>query len=672
MRILTRKLHRAFPELDPFDDGQCLRFVKRARQGVGRTLAGVLLILVALLPLLAIGVWITAVLFDRMRVELYWPGIASVATLKWAGVAVPSLGVGPAVGYLVRDWYLRRSIRFILRTQGQCPGCGYNVLGLRLNEQSAVQCPECGLETMVDPSLGELVLDSKGRHVTIVGGQRVGRAARSRHWKRWKRVLIGLAVLVLVVVPAVLGLNEVFVRGQARRAKADLVVLEQATRDLIVSMQTSPQGPSAWVPLMHAARGLGLAETARQRNRLMLGISNFGTGLEEMRLATPTERTERQLYEAGLDPRRASVFRGYHALGHLAAQGVFDDLIEVSRRKCTLPWDENGTLLDPQLVGAPLSTLLGPSGHYPSDVLMASWQLREASIAKMVLGARAGDRDIAVGGFEMGLALQRVSHEMPFEGLQIGGAYLRLQAAAAIALNPRPDWVAAMRAAQERQVSTPKTSSRLEAGRLYWQVRVATHFEDPAGSRWGRLSGPYVNAMDQPLSRISRLGTYDENVSLVNEFFDAAQQHVKTGGSLTSFVWQSPMLVGGRLPGLLEQMPASYFFLDYVERLDGAARAGLDAVMSITEFYGSRGQFPESLEEVAGWNGKPVPTDPFSEKPMVYRVLQRGPGGEVVMYRLLSVGRDGVENGLVLGPPIQPSGSHTDDLIIVDGYELAR
>lgn len=647
--------------------------MKRARQGVGRTLAAAVLVLMVVLPLLAVGVWITAMIFDRMRVELYWPAIASMATLKWAALSVPALGIGPAMGYLVRDWYLRRSVRLILTTQGHCPGCGYNVLGLRLSEQSSVRCPECGLETVVDPSLGELVLDAKGRHVTIVNGQRVGRVERSKNWKRWRRVLIGLASLVIVVMPAVLGLNEVFVRRQAGRAKADLVVLEQAMRDLIVSLQTAPQGPSAWAPLMKASERVADAEREIQR-RPRAFVGTEWNDIDQLRLMTASNRIEngRGLQRVDPDTSVATMLRGHAALGLLAECGLFQELTEASRRGCTLPWDQNGALLDPVLNGAPLTVLLSPNGHYPQLTTSRMWQLVSFCNARMAVGARAGKREMVLSGYEQGLALFRISSEMPFDTLRGLRSLHAVQAGAALVLNPELGLAAGMRESQKRLRSSTRVANKIESGRLYWQYQVASIFQDPAYTRWGRWSKPYVDLMNTSRMSASRLGTYDENVALVNAFHDATSQHVRGGGDLGSYVWlpsADPMF---ELPGPVQWMPSSFSFWGYVEDRVQTCDAGLEAVLSITEFRASKGRLPESLDEVAAWKGEALPMDPMTGKPLVYRVLQRGPEREVLTYRLLSVGKNGVEESMPAGPPVLPSGSSIDDLVFVDGYEVAR
>lgn len=132
MRLTFRKLHRAFRELDSFSDEQCSLFIRRAgrRDPWGMALASVLAIAAFFL---AAFLWFHLLwTLAQMRIIGDW----SVVLL----LASPLVGAMAAL--LVRDAWLRRAVRMQIR-RGACHGCGYSLLGLRI-ENDALQCPECG------------------------------------------------------------------------------------------------------------------------------------------------------------------------------------------------------------------------------------------------------------------------------------------------------------------------------------------------------------------------------------------------------------------------------------------------------------------------------------------------------------------------------------------------
>jgi|GEM_PF-2485966 len=670
MRLLTRTLHRAFPELDPFDDDQCSRFVKRARQGAGKKAVLVIGVLAVAIPLLAVGVWVTGIMYSRLRVELYWPAIVSSASFQWAGIAACSLGIGPVAGFIVRDRLLRRWVRIILTTQGQCPACGYNVLGLRLNEESAVQCPECGLKTVVDPSLGELVLDSHGRPIALGEARSVAKAGRSKGSKWVRRVLIAVAVLLFVVMPGVVGGYEMFIRGQAKRARAHLLTLDQATRDLIIMLQRAPAGPSAWVPLARAEKEMAGAEEELR----ILDASGLRAELYYLRLLKPRVRLEDEVaFRRGATALQGGAvggrLRALQFLGQSKQRGVPEYLREASKRACTLPFDENGELLGPRSAGASGGRSSATDMMYPVGVGDLN-AMMSMCMARMSLGAKSGDSDEVADAFESGLALVRISSEQPTHRFQWLYGSLMYQAGAVLTVHPDAGLVEMMKRAMTRQALAPQAKNTVESSRILWQNHVSEHFSDPAGARFGRYSAKFVKYLEQSLLGPRRLGTYEENMALVNDYHDALKLRLENGGELSGFAWASPVAVRGDLPGLVVSMPTGLAWQAQYNKQIKVAEAGLETIMSITEYRAAHGRLPESLREVARWQGAPLPLDPFSGKDLLYRALQSGRNGQVSMYRLLSVGPNGVVDAEEWGPPLAPSGAAADDLTIVDGYEI--
>ncbi|MDY7107600.1 MAG: hypothetical protein SYC29_03095 [Planctomycetota bacterium] len=159
MRLITsRKLYRAFPELDQFGDERCERLVRRLRSDV----VGVRIVL---LPLAAF----TIALPSTALLGLVAWGAGLPACEMIAGkrngetllIAIVIVGVvlAPALAVLLtRDVVLGGAVRRALVERlelTRCRGCRYLLLGQRVID-GIIICPECGRPT----TLAELGLHS--------------------------------------------------------------------------------------------------------------------------------------------------------------------------------------------------------------------------------------------------------------------------------------------------------------------------------------------------------------------------------------------------------------------------------------------------------------------------------------------------------------------------------
>jgi hypothetical protein len=143
VRLPWSKIYRAFPELDRFSDRECERFVMRAEQDypeskVGAYAAGLFIAAVAI---------VVMVLLERVL----WSGFAQryarpIDREDAQDVVVALSAVFYAVvlclGVLIaRDrWLIRTITRRVHQTS--CPGCGYSLLGLMV-DNGVIVCPEC-------------------------------------------------------------------------------------------------------------------------------------------------------------------------------------------------------------------------------------------------------------------------------------------------------------------------------------------------------------------------------------------------------------------------------------------------------------------------------------------------------------------------------------------------
>lgn len=144
MRLLTKKIHRAYPELDKFEDDVCKRYVKRAKrlQNAWKFWLIALLILPVSLVVWFVLMYVTGFLVSEYENKI--PESLQLVMFLFSGTAIAWL---PAFSILLfRDRWLHRCIRKQL-TGVQCGACGYSLLGLTVNNENdspSVHCPECG------------------------------------------------------------------------------------------------------------------------------------------------------------------------------------------------------------------------------------------------------------------------------------------------------------------------------------------------------------------------------------------------------------------------------------------------------------------------------------------------------------------------------------------------
>lgn len=258
MRLLTRKLWRAFPELDAFDDERCARFIGVARRSIRASIARwtvYICIAAAIAYLCALSM---LALFDALvsrQGKTWW------ADLALALVPVPFAIVGFLAGLIARDLLLRRRVRSILSARSRCPGCSYSLLGLPVSDELIVHCPECGHEMRVDASLAELVSDESGTKRFKPQPEH-----RRSRWLTLRRALLAAKVLFALVLAAGLYLGirwaarEIRLHSDARQALADIVGL-RPIQELTESTNPAADGSiDGWVRFEEAVALIQQAE----------------------------------------------------------------------------------------------------------------------------------------------------------------------------------------------------------------------------------------------------------------------------------------------------------------------------------------------------------------------------------------------------------------------------
>lgn len=226
MRIITQKLHRAFPELDRFDDAHAAAFVHVAATNSARWrfVQAIVVTVVGVAILIATGAilgLLTAAL-PIPRDSLLVPALVIIATLF----------VSFTSSYITRDLLLKRRIAGILASQARCAECQYVLLGLKRDAEGRVTCPECGRAAVVDASFDALAADTTGQAQleAFVAVESQLQAERRQHRRRqlstiFRRGLPWVAVITFLACGAFLlrwWLNEAARAAEMRDAQAQL------------------------------------------------------------------------------------------------------------------------------------------------------------------------------------------------------------------------------------------------------------------------------------------------------------------------------------------------------------------------------------------------------------------------------------------------------------------
>ncbi|MGJ8637688.1 MAG: hypothetical protein ACSHX5_12685 [Phycisphaerales bacterium] len=150
MRLLTRKIYRAFPELDQFDDSTCERYISRISKISTGTIGCLVILLVVVLSFIAwayIEYNTRQLLYFILKKQHVKMGVyldTFVLLFAYSGfIWFPWLSV-----LVARDRWLYRGIRKQLNG-ALCKECEYSLLGLTVMQDLKVpyvKCPECGCE----------------------------------------------------------------------------------------------------------------------------------------------------------------------------------------------------------------------------------------------------------------------------------------------------------------------------------------------------------------------------------------------------------------------------------------------------------------------------------------------------------------------------------------------
>lgn len=651
MRIPRSKVYRAFFELDPFTDEQCVGFVRSTRR------SALSKVLFTLLPLLA-G-FVSAGVVIGLVVLIQWLDAQEPYETflnKWFGLVMALVialiaGAGGLAFLFVRDRLLRRGIRRVLATRGSCAACGYGLTGIPVQPDGMVRCPECAFAIMPDEAAGEVQTTPEGQRLFMPSPTYVKAGLHgwtpAQHKRFWKR--FGWSALAVVgLLLAVAGTYEGFIRWQAGVAARERPG-PQAFVDLVLKRQepgVREGDPNAWDAFYRALEIMGEVDDAVWRSAAT-GAGAEGVYPDFSALydkTPPVHERQREQWENGreLAARLIPAYREgglYAKLDEMAA-------CRLAVRPINAP------------PGAPMVFVMIPE-------LGQARNLARINAGRMGFALRDGDMREWVSAYETMLAMARMLLLQPtlidtlvayaIEAL----AYQRLRDL--IATRPDAATIEAITAAHARQRLHLPSNALFEGERLFSRDALAWTFEDPSRVRFGRFS-PALQSLTGGMggSPSGRLGTYRENTQLFETLYDEYD-------TLLTFDPVDRPKTPPAIPGWSAManllMPA--FTLAIVQHDSIVLRRRAIIVMLALERHRlAHGAYPDSLADCVFENTRDV-IDPWSGRAFGYR----GEGGGYVLY---GVGADGKDNGGTTFDPPDQEGSSLRAIIPGRDYLIHR
>lgn len=623
MRLLTRKLWRAFPELDRYSDEQCRQFVAAAAGSVRRRVARLAAAITASLLWAAVPIGVLI-------------GVAPAKLSMWVPPLWPFFVVlpSPAIGYITRDVLLRFRVRSVLRDRGACIGCRYSLIGVRVSESLIVTCPECGATTEVDSSLNELVLSNDGTRSFEPSAQHgVAPLLPPRLALILKRVAIGSAAVVIVGGGLFLAGYEYFLRKQAARATADRPGAAGATA-LVIARQPkdadeSPEN-NAWSALLEAIT-------------LRASIENAGRKASSLRTSDGKEPY----------PDYLQIYADAPASG----SPEFSESVRLSRELALeiMPRLRDGGLYDAMRAITTRTHAVRPLQCPPGQPLFMTTltelshcrTLGRINFARMHLALAANDPDEFADAFEAALAIARVTRLQCFGVDWQVAAALESEALtrARAALTTHPLWHARLLSVFHRQASDVAIADAFDGEGLAARDLAAWAFSDPDTVRFGRrakMLGPFIAAFGADSDSGGKLGTYASLLAETNAYLDAWTARIALPRWRRD---EAPRPDTHSLEHALLRMTAPDFerVLDSSDNLL-AGRAAFFVMVALEQFRAARGRYPESLNALVPEYLASLPADPFTGDLPRYRLIDPASDPHGRAYLAYFVGPDKTDN----------------------------
>jgi hypothetical protein len=636
MRLPTFKVYRAFPELDRFRDEQCSKFVRSATRGFSRKIVQLVVQGLAFCLVLGIVVWLV-----NLLIVPYWTSIDTfrrepLGLILGTVILAVCLAISIVAAMFARDAWLIRGVRRAMFLRGACDACGYGLIGLGVDAQGRVTCPECGEARFTEPDLEEVAEDSSGVRRFLPTAEKF-----PDPWAWWtssrvrlaKRVLIWGPVGFVLLVGTLLGLYEFVLLRQERSAAA----LRPSVLDLSLFVEAhQPEGSTAGEPNAWDA----LEATLNRKDEIdvaLWGNTTFNDYDEFLLIYLQWPQFERTWYSYQPSQLIRARENSLITLDEYERRGVFELGREiVNRRRAVCP------IYVP--VAAPVTAW--EIGKLNGECRTLTW----ANMARMHLAWERRDVQTFRDSLDQALAVNRILR------FQLGSYGLRVasklhgeiveELLRVLSTKPEKEWVDAIRDSVAAQSARPTLMYSFEGERLLNREWVGWFFQSRDRVRWGKYSSAVASlpgASDHWEKAPLLFGTVWSNASKVEQQFE-----VMTRLALLEPYQRPPPASREesdemtRLAGGLENLPSRNWALrpfDFDRLNDRAIRVAV----ALEEFRIANGQYPMDLWELVPTFLDRIPLDPCSGRPFVYcRDDYPAKGQGCLLY---SLGENGLDDG---------------------------
>jgi hypothetical protein len=652
--LTTKRLYRAFPELDHFLDEQCQAFVSEAcRDRASTSLRWAIQMVVAigtLAVVLSLSIYV-ANRFGPLRTDrAFMLGGTAIMFVSFGSAALACL--------LSRDVLLRRRIRRVMRSRGSCHECGYGLTGLPVatttaasdSVSHAVICPECGTSHPADASLGETVLDARGTLRFVPSPNAPGRVRPGlvrRVIRHNARLAASLAVLVVLLVTIPVGGYEYFLSRQAAEARADILeagqlhALVASTFPGLSDDSTSEDlHPFDRFRLLHHSLDTIPDQVSLPDRRLSWPIDP-----EQVAFLSPPEA------EPLYTPEILAEIREDAALGldALIRTGAFEKLDAIAALPTRLPMQADA--------GPVLS--IYQAFRTPHSTITPLLSLNRARIRRAILDGDAAGVQVAIRTH-----LRLIGH---LATVPEPSSLYACQSEQAALLNLAAHAIDRARATASRESMLDLFNAMLVAPRFPSQSQIqaidaaitrsviAYIFAEPSSVRFGKRSLHFARAIGPGAGVV--VGTYASTL----EEFEAQLIARSPGIDNDRFERPVPNVPAPRYAANMYLTSNLAYWLEFGDTHTALTRA-VPLWVAIERYRLDHARLPTTLDELVPTYIAAIPIDPFSGKPLLYKARPLEPAttlGE--SYIIYSAGYDGVDHGGVFPPadkyarPLKPT-----------------
>ncbi len=647
MRLISRKLWRAFPELDAFDDDNCREFMVRARSGTIRKVSwfvmqGIMAIAAPVVPFLVVGDialrnrfgppvndWVTAMgmrlQLGLNRVFMGWPtaGVGVMLILTFMAVA--------AGWFLTRDGLLWWRVRRLIRRCNLCLACNHSLVG-GLVADGAVQCNECGNRRPLVLVMDSVRTGADGQPRFLPFGRERGVAVPPIFSRETRRRAVRVAI-VLLGIPLVIWaswagiqlIRMIPMRSDELHA-VDLPSIWSTCAKQGSSGPVAPQGPDRVQALLHP---LGWLTASWSASCLPPAVTGCGPIVP---FVPPRKDASGALVAVGAgDP--------IHLHNVMLEAGLLDLLLACK---------------DVETMGVTTShdtAAMAVGWEWGTEQLRLIWGL---ALYTMDRALHEDDREAWIVAFDAALAIEARIAQLPSlhhrEDAARLGRWTLARMGDAIERHPDPELIAALAASVHAHAWRPDLAATIKANRRTAIGAVAWVCSDPSnlfpffGSNRRRST-----LMNQPGWHWihDKVGCWREVRTQLANYFDAVEAQQAT-----------PMWM--RQPVQYPSDPLAQVILDR-EAFDAAADVGArltaamqipglaerchaeaaEGMLALALWRNKRSTLPASVAEFVPDFAASTPIDPRTGQPMTVREEQRSEGrlwvlrqGEDVLLRL--------------------------------------